>query len=240
MQNFVKFDPILRQSPEDVVNYYQENNLKLPDNKYLIDYVSPALQDNTSISNINLPREKYSAFKERTKVPISKKEWPYVDNTISSKMEEATASPNKQKFLSEIYELKLNNEDSEYLTKLAKKESSFRSNVTNQLGYHGYYQFGKSALSETGFTKQDFKDPKNQHIAALKLADRNIIPFKKYIGQTINGLEISKNAIRAATHLAGASGFKDWIEGTKKTDFAKRGFVDANGTHITKYLKEFA
>lgn len=67
-----------------------------------------------------------------------------------------------------------------------------------------------------------------------------MVPLNKYVGQVVHGITLTKNALRAAAHLAGASGVKDWINGTKNTDFAKRGFVDANGTHITKYLKEFS
>lgn len=244
MQNFVKFDPILKQSPEDILSYYQENNLELPDNKYLLEYLSPVISTKQDNVYNEIPREKYSTFKTSKeylpKKKTNEKEWPIVDKTISNLVEESTAHPNKLQFLKEISELNLNNEDSEFLTKLAEKESSFRPNVINQLGYRGYYQFGKQALVHTGFKKEDLKDPKNQHIAALKLADLNMIHLKKYVGKVVNGIELTKNAIRAAAHLAGASGFKDWVEGTKKSNFAKRGFVDANGTHITKYLKEFA
>lgn len=243
MQNFVQFDPILKQSPEDILNYYKENNLDLPDNKYLLDYVSSVLPSKQE-SLVEKPKEKYSSFNvDKKKLPEVKKlteKWPFEDNTILNLIEESSASPNKMKFLDEINQLGFSNEDNEYLIKLADLESSFRSDVTNELGYHGYYQFGKRALAHTGFKKEDFKDPKNQHIAALKLANLNIIPLKKYIGKVINGIPLTKNNIRAASHLAGASGFKDWVEGTKKSDFAKRGFIDANGTHITKYLKEFA
>lgn len=243
MQNFVQFDPILKQSPEDILNYYKENNLEIPDNKYLLNYISPVISTEQEDYKIEQPKEKTTSSKNNKRnVPKIKKieeRWPYQDNTINNLVNEST-SPNKVQFLNEINELNFSNEDDAYLIKLAEKESDFRPNITNQLGYHGYYQFGKQALEHTGFKKEDFKNPKNQHIAALKLANLNLIPFTKYIGETINGITLTKNAIRAATHLAGASGFKDWVEGTKKSNFAKRGFVDANGTHITKYLKEFA
>lgn len=67
MQNFVHFDPILKQSPEDIVNYYQQNNLELPDNKYLLNYVSPVL---------SIPEE--TKFQVGQKGTISKKPLPEI------------------------------------------------------------------------------------------------------------------------------------------------------------------
>lgn len=115
----------------------------------------------------------------------------------------------KQNFLKELEQLNLSNEDKQYLIKLAEKESSFRSDVKNPYGYYGYYQFGNSALKAVNRTKEDFKDPIEQHKSALKLADLHIIPFKEYIGKVVNGITLTKNALRAAAHLAGPSGLKD-------------------------------
>lgn len=115
----------------------------------------------------------------------------------------------KQNFLKELEQLNLSNEDKQFLIKLAEKESSFRPNIKNSLGYYGYYQFGNSALKTVNKSKEDFKDPITQHKSALKLADLHLIPFKNYIGKEINGITLTKNALRAAAHLAGPGGLKD-------------------------------
>lgn len=80
MQNFVQFDPILKQSPEDIVNYYQQNNLELPDNKYLLDYISPAL-----------PSTIESEFSVGKKGSFTKKELP-----ILKKIDETKVDLNKE------------------------------------------------------------------------------------------------------------------------------------------------
>jgi len=67
MQNFIQFNPILRQSPEDILAYYQENNIELPDNKYLLDYLSPAI-----------PLEIQSKFEVGKKGSFTKKELPEI------------------------------------------------------------------------------------------------------------------------------------------------------------------
>ena len=50
-------------------------------------------------------------------------------------------------FLNQLDNLKVDNDDKEYLAKLAGLESSYRPDVTNKYGYTGYYQLGKDALS---------------------------------------------------------------------------------------------
>lgn len=250
MNEFAGFNPLVESSPEQALAYYENNNLELPDNKYFAAHfgtkksIKPVVKNKKLLPVKIVPKTKqilpkFSTEKPEEIIGQSAYEWPRRDSTIPDQLEKADNFPGKQTFLQELEKLNINNEDKAFLTKLAEKESSFRPNIKNKLGYLGYYQFGDSALQTIGKSRKDFKNPEIQHEAALKLADLNLIPLKKYIGKTVNGITLTKNNLRAAAHLAGATGTKDWIEGTKKSDFAKRGFVDANGTHITKYLKEF-
>lgn len=252
MNEFAGFNPLVESSPDQALAYYEDNNLDLPDNKYFAAHfgakkkTKPAAKMQKKVPIKALPKTKQVLPKFATEKPEelvgqSAYEWPRRDSTIPDQLEKVDNTyPGKQSFLQELNRLNINNEDKAFLTKLAEKESSFRPNIKNSLGYLGYYQFGDSALRTIGRSRKDFKKPEVQHEAALKLADLNLIPLKKYIGQTVHGIKLTKNNLRAAAHLAGAKGTKDWIEGTKTSDFAKRGFIDANGTHITKYLKEFA
>lgn len=142
----------------------------------------------------------------------------------------------KNKITDEIINSDYSDEDKEYLIKLAKRESSYNPYITNQLGYYGLYQFGKSALKDTGFTKSDFNNTKNQHVAALKLAKlnekrlSNIID--KHANTWYNGIRVTKNGIRAAAHLLGSDSVKAYFNG-------QRGKTDGNGTTIPEYLKLF-
>ena len=133
----------------------------------------------------------------------------------------------------------------DYLVKLANMESSFNPIIKNKYGYEGLYQFGDSALRAVGMTRQDLRSGTlNQHIAALRLAEENEKALgnlaSQYIGKEYRGVKVTKNGIRAAAHLLGAGSVQDWFRGTTRTDIARNGFVDGNGTHITEYFKLFA
>ena len=62
----------------------------------------------------------------------------------------------------------------------------------------------------------------------------------KYEGKIYKGVKITKNGVRAMAHLLGAGSVKDFFNNTQNTPFAKKGFVDGNGTHITEYARMFA
>lgn len=144
----------------------------------------------------------------------------------------------------EIRSMNIDDNDKNYLMRLAQKESAFRPFVTNQLGYYGLYQFGELAFKDVGFDKESFQDTLNQHAAALKLAQLNERRLKDIIenfeGKTVNGITVTKNGIRAAAHLLGAATVRDYFQGTRNTKLAQQGFKDANGTTIEKYLRDFS
>lgn len=255
MDNVAIFEPIEKTIQNELIDYYSENGLELPNNSLILDYLnwknpSKIESENTFYAGKvgskprktqpkqNLP--KFSLSKAAKEIYSSTENWPQKDHTISDALTNSKdISLNKKRFSDEIKALSLPKEDEIYATKMAEKESSFRPFITNQLGYFGYYQFGKTAMKDVGFTKEDLKNPINQHIALLRYKEKNVKPFEDYVGKVVNGIKLTKNKIAAASHLAGARGLRDWLEGTKHSDFAKRGFIDANGTHITKYLKEF-
>lgn len=172
-------------------------------------------------------------------------DWPYKDNTISNIIDISRSSGDKKAFLEALHKTNYSNLDKAFATKLAEKESTFNPDVTNKLGYYGLFQFGKSALDWLGIKKADIKNDRTKQVhAVMKLTNLNDSVLKdvreKYEGTTFKGVPITKNGIRAAAHLLGAETVKDWFNGTKKTTLAKKGFKDANGTHITEYLKEFS
>ncbi len=141
--------------------------------------------------------------------------------------------------------MNISDEDKDYLIKLGKRESDYRPNVTNSLGYYGLYQFGKPALETIGATKEDFANSTlRQHQGALKIAQINARILKPildtYVGKEYKGNKITRNGILAAAHLLGAGTVKDYFNGTTKTSLARKGFKDAYGTSITEYLNMYS
>lgn len=138
------------------------------------------------------------------------------------------------------------NDRTEFLKKLAFKESSNTWDTVNQFGYMGLFQFGEMALKDVGMSHIKVKDfKKNPNIfpvekqmeAINKLINNNIKYIGKYIkydGKTINGISITKSGMVAAAHLVGASSVKKFLKSNGKIDP-----VDGNGVRCSHYIKEF-
>lgn len=243
MENiFIDFKPF-NSSKQDEQNLYLqnsnlENNLTQTSfSDFENDYV-----DRNKLLNPNIPWLSENAPKSK-KQPIDLlNEYKKI---IDSQIKNSEKSPNKKdivypknKIVNEIINSDYSDEDKDYLITLANRESSFKPFVTNQFGYYGLYQFGKSALKDTGFTKKDFNDTTKQHAAALKLASINEKSLQhiidKFSGKEFNGIKITKNGIRAAAHLLGSGTVKNYFNSVSDK------FTDANGTSIQQYLKLFS
>ncbi len=124
---------------------------------------------------------------------------------------------------------------------LAFKESQGNYFTINTLGYLGKYQFGIGTLQLMGVynATQFLNDPELQekvfhtNIARNKWILRRDI--KKFVGKTINGVEVTESGILAAAHLAGAGNVKKYLRSYGAIDVK-----DAYGTTIAKYLKKFS
>ena len=175
--------------------------------------------------------------------PVEQVQNPVPENSFRSL---PTGNTSREKeVIQSIFNLGVSLEDQEYLIKLAKKESNFSPNITNRFGYFGLYQFGTAALKDVGKTKNDLNSSlETQHKAALELAKKNENILKdildNYEGKIYKGIKVTRNGIRAMAHLLGAGTVKDFFNNTQNTPFAKKGFVDGNGTHITEYAKIFS
>ncbi len=117
----------------------------------------------------------------------------------------------------------------------------------NKYGYMGQWQFGKAALKDVGYSHVKYKDfkknpqifpPEDQLDAMIKYMKINekILHkiIKKYEGKVINGIKITKSGILAAAHLGGAGSVQEFFKTNGNKDFS-----DANGTKISKYLKNY-
>jgi len=242
---FAQFNPILEPNKEEMLSYYQNFNIPVPDNTQFRNYFDIRESDIPEISqSTSSPKQFSIAFSKKEpekKVGI----WDTTPEQLSGlkRNVDIPLRDKQNEIVSEIQNLFVSEDDKDYLIKLAKRESNYNPDVTNRYGYFGLYQFGDLALKDVGTTKEQFKDTLKQHEGALKLAKLNESRLKDIIdefeGKSFKGIKVTRNGIRAAAHLLGAGSVKDFFQGTKRTSIAKKGFVDANNTHITEYLRMF-
>ena len=123
---------------------------------------------------------------------------------------------------------------------LAFKESRGNYRTINEFGYMGKYQFGKGTLKLVGIydTHGFLNSPALQEAAFYANASRNkwILQrdIKRFVGKTINGVEITESGILAAAHLAGPGSVKTYLR-----SWGENTFSDAFGTSIRFYMKKF-
>ena len=123
---------------------------------------------------------------------------------------------------------------------LAFKESRGDYKTINEYGYLGKYQFGKGTLKLVGIYDSIgfLNSPALQEAAFYANASRNkwILQrdIKRFVGKTINGVEITESGILAAAHLAGPGSVKKYLR-----SWGAQAFSDAFGTTIKTYMKRF-
>ena len=123
---------------------------------------------------------------------------------------------------------------------LAFKESRGYYKTINEYGYLGKYQFGKGTLKLVGIYDSIgfLNSPALQEAAFYANASRNkwILQrdIKRFVGKTINGVEITESGILAAAHLAGPGSVKKYLR-----SWGAQAFSDAFGTTIKTYMKRF-
>jgi hypothetical protein len=107
----------------------------------------------------------------------------------------------------------------------------------------GLFQFSYSALKDIGHhyvfatflcDRQTFPTWM-QYVCFAKLCvlnEKKTAKFKKYFNTYVHGVYLTKSSVLAACHLAGYSGFKEWLKTGKDRS-------DLKGTKITDYVKRF-
>jgi len=121
------------------------------------------------------------------------------------------------------------------------KESQNDYFRVNQFGYLGKFQFGRSTLQMIGIHDPTLflRTPELQEKAFFANTARNkwILrrDIKRFVGKTINGVEVTESGILAAAHLAGPGNVKKWLR-----SYGSVGFSDAFGTSVRTYMKRFS
>jgi len=124
---------------------------------------------------------------------------------------------------------------------LGFKESGGNYFRVNSLGYLGKYQFGAETLKLIGIynSNQFLYNPELQEKAFLANAERNkwILrkDIKRYVGKTINGVNVTESGILAAAHLAGPGSVKKYLR-----SYGSNNLQDAYGTSVRAYMKKFS
>ena len=132
---------------------------------------------------------------------------------------------------------------SNYTRVISHLESSHRYDVVNQYGYLGKYQISHKYLNNFGFTgtdKEFLGDKLSQELVMANYTYSNIRFIKKYnltrfIGEEINGIEVSLFGMMASAHLVGIKSLTDYLNTNGKV-ITK----DGNDTSIEKYMKVFS
>lgn len=148
---------------------------------------------------------------------------------------------------------------------LGQREASGDYKSKNVFGYLGLYQMGTDALIDAGyydwagksnvnnwqdkyFTGKDGVYSVNDFLNNPQAQDNAMLEFKKkqwgylknagvekYIGKTINGINITESGVLSGAHLVGQKELIKYLS-SNGTYIPK----DGNGTSVEEYLKKFA
>ena len=137
----------------------------------------------------------------------------------------------------------------DFLSGLVNSESGGNWNALNDEGYGGRLQFGDARLADAaaagiipaGMTGADFSmmSPEVQqaveqwHFGDIDQPAANM-GLNQYFGQTIGGVPINADSIRAMAHLGGIGGARQFI-----TSGGQYNPADSNGTRLSDYGTRF-
>ena len=137
-------------------------------------------------------------------------------------------------------------EFSRFVNDLGSSESGNNWLSVNAIGCFGQWQFRESTLWYLGYRKitlskfmknPDIFPPEVQLSALKTLINLNLLFMNDYehlIGESINGVKITKSGMIAASHLGGAGSLQKYLDSGGKIN--KK---DMFGTSIADYLKKF-
>jgi hypothetical protein len=135
---------------------------------------------------------------------------------------------------------------SRFIHDLGYKESGNNWQSINLIGCFGEWQFEESTLKYLGFRKITLRKfranpeifPRELQLKALKSLIRvnllHLIDYERFIGDSINGVVITKSGMIAASHLGGAGSLQKFLDSN-----GKKNSQDVLGTSIYDYLKKF-
>lgn len=138
---------------------------------------------------------------------------------------------------------------SDFMTGLINSESGGNWGALNSEGYGGRLQFGDARLADaaaagiippgvTGAAFSRMSPEEQQAVEAWHFADIDKqaadMGLSQYFGQTIGGVPINAESIRAMSHLGGIGGAQKFI-----TSGGQYNPADSNGTRLSDYGSRF-
>jgi hypothetical protein len=137
-------------------------------------------------------------------------------------------------------------EFSRFVNDLGSSESGNNWLSINLIGCFGEWQFEESTLNFLGYRKITLKRfkanpdifPRELQLKALKTLIRvnllYLMDYEHFIGDSINGVVITKSGMIAASHLGGAGSLQKFLDSNGRVNRK-----DVLGTSISDYLKRF-
>ena len=145
-----------------------------------------------------------------------------------------------------VYKKHHESEFSRFISDLGHSESGNNWLSVNQIGCFGEWQFEESTLKYLGYrtiTLKKFKTdpeifPRELQMRVLRTLIRvnsmHLHKYEHFIGNSINGVVITKSGMIAASHLGGAGSLQKFLKSNGSINRK-----DVLGTSILDYLKKF-
>jgi hypothetical protein len=153
----------------------------------------------------------------------------------------------KYRYLLELLNEKYHESElSRFINDLGQSESGNNWLCINQIGCFGEWQFDESTLQYLGYRKITLKKfkanpsifPRELQLEVLKTLMRVnlliLMDYEHFIGDSINGVVITKSGMIAASHLGGAGSLEKFLD-----SHGRINKKDVLGTSICDYLKKF-
>jgi hypothetical protein len=128
-----------------------------------------------------------------------------------------------------------------FMAHMAVRESNNNHKVVNPYGMMGRYQFSPRTVQALGFNVQKHIFLSSPHLqdtvmlAYMRANNKELSDFiRKYEGQSYKGVLITRAGVIAGAHLCGSGNAKRFF-----IEQSHDGCIDANGTTIRHYIKEF-
>lgn len=194
------------------------------------------------LRDINIPtqnnNQQTDTKETSTQEKVDFRQWLKDNDSVISAARSRASGGLEKEITDYINGLDIDQNYKNYLIQLAKRESGFNPEITNNEGYMGLFQFGTDALQEIDVTPQEYmSDWKKQVDAAVKWTNLNKERLAQVItgniGRNWNGTKLTEYGILGAAHLGGVNGVTNLLlKGLDKRD--------SNNTAISDYLVFFS
>lgn len=115
-----------------------------------------------------------------------------------------------------------------YKERLAFMESGCNPDTVNPYGYVGLYQIGRQAARDVNIDYYSLRDSSVNDTAMVRLMRKNwkyLSDCHDFVGDTINGVKITKAGMLAAAHLRGWAYVRAYLRTNGRVNGYDRNFI---------------